>query len=150
MKCPYCGSQNIKVLDSRDSKDQLSIKRRRECLDCHKRFSTIEKILKLDLEVLKANEQIEEFNVGKIKRSLLKACDKRPITLEQIDNLLNKILFDIKEIKEDPLKTSSIGEIVQKNLKDLDEMAFVKYAIVHNKYGSIKEFRKELIKLNKI
>ena len=150
MKCPYCGSIELKVLDSRDSKDQLSIKRRRECLDCNKRFSTIEKILKLDLEVEKASKELEYFNINKIKNSLLKSCDKRPITLEQIDQLLNKILSNIKEIKENPLKTSDIGTIVQKNLKELDEMAFIKYAIVHNNYESIKEFRKELIKLNKI
>ncbi len=150
MKCPYCDADDTKVLDSRESKDQLSIKRRRECNNCKKRFSTIEKILKLDLEVKKANGGIEEFNLSKIKRSLLKACEKRPITLEDIENLLDKISSDLKEIKETPIPTSEVGKIVQKNLKELDEMAFIKYAIVHNNYESIKEFRKELIKLNKI
>jgi len=150
MKCPFCGSLDLKVLDSRDSKDQLSIKRRRECNSCENRFTTIEKIQRLDLEVKKSNNEIEYFNLNKIKNSLLKSCDKRPITLEQIDNLLNKIVLSIKGVKQSPIKTSEIGKIVQKNLKELDEMAFIKYAIVHNNYESIKEFRKELIKLNKI
>lgn len=150
MNCPYCNSTDTKVIDSRESKDATNIKRRRECLTCEKRFSTIEKVLKLDLEVLKSNGEIEVFNLPKIKKSLLKACDKRPITLEQIDDLLNKISSDIKLIKDFPIPTLTVGSIVQKNLKELDEMAFIKYAIVHNNYESIKEFRKELIKLNKL
>jgi transcriptional repressor NrdR len=147
MNCPYCNSNEIKVNDSRESKDGSTIKRRRECLSCEKRFSTIEKVLKLDLEVEKSNGTIEEFNLQKIKKSLLKACEKRPITLEQIEVLLDAILYDLKKVTETSIPTSIVGKIVLKNLKDLDEIAFLKFAIVHNDYESMSEFVKEINKL---
>lgn len=147
MKCPYCNSDELKVSDSRDSKDGTTIKRRRECLNCEKRFSTIEKILKLDLEVEKSNGTIEEFNIQKIKKSLLKACEKRPITLEQIEQIIDNILTDLKKVNDATIPTSIVGTIVLKNLKDLDEIAFLKFAIVHNNYESMGEFMKEINKL---
>ncbi len=147
MNCPYCNSNEIKVNDSRESKDGSTIKRRRECLSCEKRFSTIEKVLKLDLEVEKSNGTIEEFNLQKIKKSLLKACEKRPVTLEQIEVLLDKILSDLKKVTETSIPTSIVGKVVLKNLKDLDEIAFLKFAIVHNDYESMSEFVKEINKL---
>ncbi|NQZ85684.1 MAG: transcriptional repressor NrdR [Nanoarchaeales archaeon] len=147
MKCPYCDHTDTRVSDSRESKDQTSIKRRRECQNCEKRFSTYEKVLKLDLEVRKSNGQIEEFNIQKIKRSLLKACEKRPITLEQIENVLDGVLKDLKKVKEDHIPTDAIGKFVLKNIKDLDEIAFLKYAIVHNNYSSMNDFMKEIDKI---
>ncbi len=149
MKCPYCNNSETKVSDSRESKDQTTIKRRRECLNCEKRFSTLEKVLKLDLEVVKSNNEVENFNLGKIKKSLMKCCEKRPITLEQIEDLLTKILNDLKKVEVTPIPTTAVGTIVLKNLKDLDEMAFLKFAIVHNNYGNMDEFVKELTKLKK-
>lgn len=148
MNCPYCSGPNIKVIDSREAKDGSTIKRRRECLDCQKRFSTIEKVLKLDLEVKKSDGTIEEFNISKIKKSLLKACDKRPITLEQIQEVISSILDDLKKVTEDPLPTKSVGKVVLKNLKELDEIAFLKFAIVHNDYGSMNEFMSEIERLS--
>ncbi len=147
MKCPYCEHTDTRVSDSRESKDQTSIKRRRECQNCEKRFSTYEKVLKLDLEVKKSNGQIEEFNIQKIKRSLLKSCEKRPITLEQIENVLDSIIKDLKKVKEEHIPTEAIGKFVLKNIKELDEIAFLKYAIVHNNYGSMNEFMKEIDKI---
>lgn len=144
MNCPYCNSSDIKVIDSREAKDGSTIKRRRECLTCQKRFTTIEKVLKLDLEVVKANGEIEEFNISKIKNSLLKACDKRPITLEQIQKVISSILEDLKKVEETPLPTKIIGKIVLKNLKEFDEIAFLKFAIVHNNYSSMNEFMGEI------
>lgn len=147
MECPYCNNNETKVIDSRESKDASSIKRRRECLKCLKRFSTIEKVLKLDLEVQKASGEIQEFNLQKIKKSLLKACEKRPITLEQIENIQENILKDLKKVEETIISTSLVGNIVLKNLKEIDEIAFLKYALVHNNYESIKDFMKEMDKL---
>ncbi|MFW5704446.1 MAG: transcriptional regulator NrdR [Nanoarchaeota archaeon] len=144
MNCPYCNYNDTKVIDSRESKDGSSIKRRRECLKCEKRFSTTEKVIKLDLEVQKTNGEVEEFNIGKIKKGILKACEKRPITLEQIDGVVEKILSDLKRISEATIPTSVVGKIVLKNLKDLDEIAFLKFAIVHNNYDSMGEFLKEI------
>ena len=147
MKCPYCNSEDTKVIDSRETKDESSIKRRRECFNCSKRFSTIEKVLKLDLEVKKANGEIQVFNLKKIRNSILKACEKRPITLEQIEDLITNILKDIKNINTQTIPTQHVGSIVLKNLKELDEMVFLKYAIVHNNYETIKDFTDEIEKL---
>lgn len=147
MNCPYCNDSEIKVIDSRESKDGSSIKRRRECLGCSKRFSTIEKILKLDLEVSKANGDVEVFNLQKIKRSLLKACEKRPVTLEQIEELTENILMNLKKVEESVIPTSTVGGIVLQNLKEVDEIAFLRYIIVHNNYQSLSEFMEEVGKL---
>jgi len=144
MNCPYCNYNETKVIDSRESKDGNSIKRRRECLKCNKRYSTIEKLLKLDLEVEKSNGDVEVFNLPKLKKSLLKACDKRPITLEQIENVLQKVLDDLKKVKEQLISTSVVGNMVLKNLNELDDIAFLKYAIVHNNYDSMKDFINEI------
>ncbi len=144
MRCPYCNFTEIKVIDSRESKDGGAIKRRRECVNCFKRFSTIEKILKLDLEVKKANGDVEVFNLQKIKKSLLKACEKRPITLEQIEDLITKILDDLKKVDSQEIPTSTVGAIVLNNLKKVDEIAFLKYIIVHNNYDNISDFVKEI------
>lgn len=147
MKCPYCENEDTKVIDSREAKDQSSIKRRRECANCLKRFSTIEKVLKLDLEVKKASGDIEEFNISKIRKSLLKACTKRPITLEQIEDIITKIIKDLKNIESQLIPTTVVGKIVLKNLKEVDDMAFLKYAIVHNNYDNMKEFVDEIEEL---
>ncbi len=144
MNCPYCNNHETKVIDSRESKDGSNIKRRRECLACEKRFSTVEKVLKLDLEVKKSNGQIEVFNLQKIKRSLLKACEKRPVTLEQIEEVLEKVVSNLKKFEEPTILTTDVGKIVLENLKEVDEIAFLKYAIVHNNYGSMKEFMSEI------
>lgn len=150
MNCPYCNSVETKVIDSREGKDGSFVKRRRECIRCEKRFSTMEKVLKLDLEVIKSNGEVESFNLPKIKKSLLKACEKRPVTLEQIDDLLDKISEDLKQVETTVIPTSVVGKIVLKNLKELDEIAFLKFAIVHNNYGSMSDFMKEIDKLEKL
>jgi len=147
MNCPYCNHSETKVSDSRESKDGTFIKRRRECLDCQKRFSTIEKILKLDLEVQKSTGQVEVFNLQKIRKGLLKACEKRPVTLEQIDAIIENILDDLKKVDEAIIPTSVVGNIVLKNLKKVDEIAFLKFAIVHKNYETMNEFISEIEKL---
>lgn len=147
MMCPYCGNEELKVIDSRDSKDGENIKRRRECLKCNKRFSTIEKILKLDLEVLKSDGSVEEFNIQKIKKSLLKCCEKRPVTLEQIDEITQFVLGDLKKSGGGVINSSDIGNSVMCELFKVDKIAFLKYAIVHHKYNSLDEFTTYLEKL---
>lgn len=147
MNCPYCNHIETKVLDSRESKDGTTIKRRRTCGKCEKRFTTSEKVLKLDLEVLKSDGEVQEFNLSKIKKSLLKCCDKRPVTLEQIEGVLENVLEDLKKVEITQLKTSDIGKIVLKSLKDVDEIAYLRFAIVHNNYGCMNDFMSELEKL---
>jgi transcriptional repressor NrdR len=147
MNCPYCNHDETKVNDSRESKDGATIKRRRECLNCEKRFSTVEKLQKLDLEVEKSNGSVEEFNINKIKNSLLKACEKRPITLEQIEEVISAVIIDLKRVEKSLISTSIVGQSVLIHLKELDEIAFLKYAIVHNNYTSMSDFMKEIGKL---
>lgn len=147
MDCPYCKHLETKVIDSRESKDHSTIKRRRECAKCHKRFSTIEKVLKLDLEVVKSNGEVEDFNIAKIRKGLLKASEKRPVTLEQIEGVLDKVMKDLKEVQTATVPTSVVGKIVLKNLKEIDEIAYLKFAIVHNNYGSMTEFMEEVQEL---
>ncbi len=147
MLCPYCNNSELKVIDSRDSKDGESIKRRRECLICNKRFTTIEKVLKLDLEVMKQNGEVEVFNLQKIKKSLLKSCDKRPITLEQIDNLTQDVIMDLKKEESGCINSVDIGKTVMCHLFTIDKIAFLKYAIVHHNYNSLEEFTQYLDKL---
>ena len=144
MNCPYCNHHETKVYDSRESKDGLNVKRRRECLNCQKRFLTVEKTIKLQLEVEKRDGKIEDFNLEKIRKSLLKCCEKRPITLEQIDICAEKVVEELKQVDEGIIQTIFIGKILLNILKDLDEIAFLKYAIVHNKYESINSFVQEL------
>ena len=144
MNCPYCNSPETKVIDSRETKDGSTIKRRRECLGCEKRYSTAEKILKLDLEVEKSNGTVEVFSLNKIKKSLLKCCEKRPITLEQIEEVLEQIVSDLKQVEDTVIPTSTVGSIVLQNVKNLDEIAFLRFAIVHNNYSSMNEFMNEL------
>ena len=103
--------------------------------------------MKLDLEVVKSDGSQEEFNLHKIHKSLLKACEKRPVTLEQIEETIDKILTDLKNVEVTIIPTTTVGKIVLKNLKELDEIAFLKFAIVHNNYGSIRDFMKEINKL---
>ncbi len=140
MKCPYCNNENIKVIDSRDVKEKNVIRRRRECLNCKKRFSTIESIVKLDIQVKKNNGEIEDFDFNKIKKGIIKACDKRPVTLEDIDLLTNKIIDEIKSINYDIIDSDYIGKIVIKHLKNLDEIAYLRFSLVYKRYDTIKEF----------
>lgn len=149
MNCPYCSNEETKVIDSRESKEGTHIKRRRECLKCQKRFSTIEKIQKLDLEVLKSDSRVEEFNIDKLRKSLLRSCEKRPVTLEQIDEILTNTFEDLKLIEETPVPTKLVAKFVLKHLKSVDEMAFLKFAIVHNNYETMNEFVKEIKHLKK-
>ena len=125
MNCPYCNHNETKVNDSRESKDGTTIKRRRECLKCEKRFSTVEKLQKLDLKVEKSNGSIEEFNINKIRNSLLKACEKRPITLEQIEELIANVVIDLKKVETSLISTSIVGQSILINLKEIDEIAFI-------------------------
>lgn len=150
MICPYCNFDDTKVIDSRDSKDGNAIKRRRECLKCEKRFTTVEKVLKLDLEVEKSTGQVEVFSLNKLKNSLIKACEKRNVTLEKIDETLDNILDDLKAHTGTKIPTKVVGRCVLKNLKKLDEIAFLRFAIVHNNYLNIKEFESEITTLKKL
>jgi len=146
MNCPYCNSNNIKVIDSRESKDGRIIRRRRECLNCGKRFSTIETIVKLDLQVRKNSGEVEDFNINKIKDGLMKACKKRPITFEQIENATKQILEELKKTNNDVIDTEVIGEVVRKQLKKLDKIAYLRFSLVYKRYDTINDFFEDMKK----
>lgn len=144
MNCPYCGSLNIKVVDSRESREGNLTRRRRECLNCGKRFSTIESIVKLDLQVRKSSGRVEDFDLEKVKKGIMKACDKRSVTLEDVDRLVEKITEDLREINESVIESNYIGDIVMKRLRNFDEIAYLKFSIVYKRYSSVQEFVEDM------
>ncbi len=145
MLCPYCNSQETKVTDKRDSESVT--RRRRECLKCHKRFTTYEKI-ELDLNVLKKNGQRTKFDEAKIRKGIERALEKRPVTTEQIEKLLQKIEAKIRNVAKDKdIQTSRIGTIIMAELKRLDKVAYIRFASVYREFADIDDFKEELKKL---
>ena len=149
MKCPFCGSLDSKVIDSRHIEESNSIKRRRECLSCGKRFSTFEKIESATLMVVKKNGVRQEFDRNKILKGIRHACEKRTVPLE----VMEKIAFDIETELLNQLASEvdsiRIGEMVMDKLKDIDEVAYVRFASVYRQFKDINTFKEELEKLLK-
>ncbi|MBQ7717928.1 MAG: transcriptional repressor NrdR [Clostridia bacterium] len=144
MKCPYCGFDESKVIDSRPVEEGDSIRRRRECLKCEKRFTTYEKIESVPIMVIKKDKSRESFNREKLMSGLLKACEKRPVPTDKLENLANEIENIIANTMEREITTSEIGELVMDKLKALDEVAYVRFASVYRQFKDINTFMKEL------
>lgn len=149
MKCPYCGSEENKVLDKRTSPDRKATRRRRECLSCKKRFTTYERVEVVDLVVIKKDGKREMFDRNKLKMGLMRACEKRPVKLEQIDRLLDKVENDLRKSKGTEIKSSVIGNMVMRRLKSLDKVAYIRFASVYREFTDIQSFQKELKRLLK-
>ncbi|MBI5347634.1 MAG: transcriptional repressor NrdR [Candidatus Aenigmarchaeota archaeon] len=143
MKCIYCSAET-QVLDSRDS--EHAIRRRRECTACGKRFTTYERA-ETDLLVIKKDGRREKYDSEKLKKGVLKACEKRPISLEEIEKMLDAIENEIREEKE--IKSSKIGKLVMRRLKSMDKVAYIRFASVYHEFADIDEFEDELKKLKK-
>lgn len=141
MLCPYCLNEESKVIDKRDA--QEIIRRRRECLKCTKRFNTRESVERADLRVIKKDGTREEFDREKIKRGILRACEKRPVSDEIIDKMLIKIEEKIRKRGND-VKTGFIGETVSKELKKIDKVAYIRFASVYKDFADLDDFRKEI------
>ncbi|MDD4120056.1 MAG: transcriptional regulator NrdR [Clostridia bacterium] len=152
MKCPFCGSLDSKVVDSRESDDGSAIRRRRECEVCKKRYTTYEKIESMPVLVIKNDGNRQLFDVSKIKKGLIKACEKRPVSLDQIDSLVSEIEKRVNNSLAQEISSKKIGDMVMEGLKDLDEVAYVRFASVHRKFTDINMMREEINKLvdNKI
>ena len=146
MRCPYCYSDKIKVLDSRESSPE-SIRRRRECEKCGKRFTTYERVEMLDLRVIKKDGSIESFDRDKILKGILKACEKRPIKLEKIERLIDGIEAELRKEEKTEIPTRLIGEIIIERLKELDKIAYIRFASVYREFTDIRHFEKELKKI---
>ena len=147
MKCPFCGFTDSKVIDSRPAEDGTTIRRRRECLECQKRFTTYEIIERMPLVVIKRDGSRESFDKVKIINGVIRACEKRPVTMTQIENLANDIELELRGRLESEVKSEVIGEMVMARLKDLDEVAYVRFASVYRSFKDINTFMEELSKL---
>ncbi|MCK8817389.1 transcriptional regulator NrdR [Natroniella sulfidigena] len=147
MKCPYCTEVNSKVVDSRATEDNTTIRRRRECLDCSKRFTTYERIDELPIIVVKKDGRRERFDRNKVMSGLIKACEKRPISREQLEGVVNSVEQKIRNQMEGEVESTVIGELVMDYLCQLDEVAYVRFASVYRQFKDIENFRKELDKL---
>lgn len=140
MKCVYCGCDQIKVLDSRDSIETNSIRRRRECQNCHKRFTTYETIETTPILVIKNDNSRQTFDGNKIKQGIIRACEKRPVTMAQIDAMVEDIEKEVSNSLDKEIKSSEIGEMVMTKLKKLDEIAYIRFASVYRKFTDVTHF----------
>jgi len=150
MKCPYCPSTETKVLESRETGEYEEVtRRRRECLKCERRFTTYERAELGDMVVVKKDGRREPFDREKLKRGILKACEKRPIELEKIEQAVDKIETEIRDREEKEIRSTAIGEMVMKKLKTLDHVAYIRFASVYREFADIASFQDEMKKLIK-
>jgi len=147
MKCRYCASTESKVIDSRPTEDGSAIRRRRECMNCGKRFTTYEKIEEIPIMVVKRDGRREPFDSDKIRIGIRKACEKRPVAADAQDRLVEDVTREVFNTLASEVTTRDIGEIVMKKLKDVDEVAYVRFASVYREFKDTQTFMKELQRL---
>lgn len=147
MKCPFCGADELKVIDSRPNLDNNTIRRRRECIDCSSRFTTYERIEDVSLMVVKKDNTREEFNRNKITRGIVRACEKRPVSAQQIDDIVTRIEQKSANQMKKEISSQEIGEMVMAELKILDEVAYVRFASVYKSFRDIDTFVTEIRKM---
>ena len=147
MKCPFCGQENTRVIDSRPVPDNNSIRRRRQCDECGKRFTTYEKIETIPLTVIKKDQSREQYDRAKIQDGIMRACYKRPISVKTIENLMDEIETEIFNREEKEVPSTLIGEIVMDKLKELDAVAYVRFASVYREFKDVNTFMDELKKI---
>ena len=147
MRCLYCNCTESKVIDSRSADDERTIRRRRECMGCGRRFTTYETIEVAPILVVKNDGTRQAFDVGKIKRGIIKACEKRPVPIEKIDEVAEDISKRIYNSMEQEISSKKIGEMVMEELQKLDEVAYVRYASVYRSFKDISSFMAELQKM---
>jgi transcriptional repressor NrdR len=144
MKCPFCGFVNDKVVDSRESKEAESIRRRRECLQCGKRFTTYERIDEIPYMVVKKDGRREKFERQKVLNGLLRACEKRPVSMGKLEQIVNEAEAFVVDSPERERKSSEIGELIMNRLRKLDKVAYVRFASVYLDFKDVQEFMTEL------
>ncbi|MBQ3481074.1 MAG: transcriptional repressor NrdR [Oscillospiraceae bacterium] len=147
MKCPFCGYSDSKVIDSRPAEEGATIRRRRECLACQKRFTTYEIIERLPLVVIKRDGSRQSFDKVKLINGMVRACEKRPVSLSQLETIADEIEQELQSGLEREVRTVDIGEMVMARLKDVDEVAYVRFASVYRSFKDINTFMEELSKL---
>lgn len=147
MKCPFCGHENTRVIDSRPAEDNSSIRRRRVCDECSKRFTTYEKVETIPLIVIKKDNNREAYDRSKIEGGILRACHKRPVSTSEINKLVDSVEVEVFNNEEKEVSSQVIGELVMNKLKDLDAVAYVRFASVYREFKDINTFMDELKKV---
>lgn len=147
MKCPYCGYSESKVVDSRPTEEETAIRRRRECEKCAKRFTTYEKIEEVPLVIVKKDGSRELYQRSKLINGFLKACEKRPVSMKQIEEVVDEIEKELYNSMEKEIESKKLGELVMKRLKQLDDVAYVRFASVYRQFKDLNTFMEELNKL---
>ncbi|MCR4990391.1 MAG: transcriptional regulator NrdR [Lachnospiraceae bacterium] len=147
MKCPFCGHENTRVIDSRPAEENNSIRRRRVCDECDKRFTTYEKVETIPLIIVKKDDNREAFDRAKIESGVLRACHKRPVSAKQIQEIVDSVETEIYSKEEREIPSSVIGELVMEKLKDVDSVAYVRFASVYREFKDINTFMDELKKV---
>ncbi len=147
MKCPYCGSLETRVVDKRETSNDEVTRRRRECLSCEKRFTTYEKVELVNLLVVKKDGSKEQFDKNKLELGILKACEKRPVSREKIQEICNDIEVKLRNRKSTRIPSRSIGNMVMTRLKKLDDIAYVRFASVYKEFKDLESFKEEVNKL---
>lgn len=146
MKCPYCNASDTKVIDSRSADDNNSIRRRRQCETCGKRFTTYEKLETLPLMIIKKDNSRETYDRRKVEKGILLSCHKRPVSSQQISQMVDEIENQVFSMEEKEVPASAVGELVMKKLKDVDEVAYVRFASVYREFKDVNAFMEELAK----
>ena len=146
MKCPFCGEENTKVIDSRPAEEKNSIRRRRQCEVCGKRFTTYEKVETIPLIVIKKDDNREPYDRSKIERGIVRSCHKRPVSYDQIVSTVEEIEAEIFNKEEKEISSNEIGEIVMDKIKELDQVAYVRFASVYREFKDVNTFMDELKK----
>ncbi len=149
MKCPYCANPESKVVDSRPSDEGTSIRRRRECLVCHRRFTTYETMESLPLVVIKKDGSRQTFDKGKLLNGMIRACEKRPVAFDTLEGIANEIEQTLQNAMDREVSSTHIGELVMERLRKVDEVAYVRFASVYRQFKDISTFMEELDKLIK-
>ena len=146
MKCPFCGEENTKVIDSRPAEENNSIRRRRQCEVCGKRFTTYEKVETTPLIIIKKDDNREPYDRSKIERGIVRSCHKRPVSYDQIVSTVEEIEAEIFNKEEKEISSNEIGEIVMDKIKELDQVAYVRFASVYREFKDVNTFMDELKK----
>ena len=147
MKCPFCSNKDTKVIDSRSGKIEFEIRRRRECSVCSRRFTTFERLEQIALMIVKKDNRREEFNREKLFSGLKKACEKRPVSIDKIEAIVDKIEQELRESAKNEIPSEIIGEKIMQTLKELDHMAYVRFASVYREFKDISDYIQELKEL---
>lgn len=149
MKCPFCGSRETEVVETRDSDDLDTIRRRRECQKCQKRFTTYERVETINIIVIKKEGKREQFDRDKLKQGILKACEKTKVSLDAIERILTEVEQELKTLESVEVESKKIGQMVAARLKKIDKVAYIRFASVFKRFVDVEDFEKEVKKLIK-